>query len=85
MIPTPRLPGHESTPSSYRHLQTTAWCANGADFTHAAHRSLVLRVVFNAVERAGEASLPSVDWSIRCAADVELAEGVKLDVHGIVR
>ena len=57
----------------------------GTDLADLAHRTLVLGMILDAVEGAGEAGFASVDGGVGGAADVKLAEGVELDVEGVVR
>lgn len=69
---------------SYRQPEPTARRANGAHLADLANRAPVLRVILRAVEWARRACLACIDGRIGGAADVELAEGVELDVDGIV-
>lgn len=78
------VPSCRETPSLHRQPEPTAWSTDSTDVANLAHRSFVLGVILGAVEGAGGAGLAGVDGGVRGAADVEFAEGVELDVDGVV-
>lgn len=71
--------------SSHHQPVSAARRANGTNVADLAHRAFVLRVIFDPVERTADALLASVDGRVRRAADVKVAERVKLDIDRIRR
>lgn len=69
---------------SDRQPQPTTRRAHSADLADRTHGALVLGVELDGAEGASEAGLAGVDGRVRGGADVELAEGVELDVDGVV-